>query len=30
MLAMHDDGAIPKYQVRIGLSDLSGTDGLQR
>jgi hypothetical protein len=32
MLAMHDDDddAIPKYKVRIGLSDLSGRDGLQR
>jgi len=30
MLTMHDDNTTPKYQVRIGLSNLTGTDSLQR
>jgi hypothetical protein len=29
MLAMHNDDTIPKYQVRVGLINLSGTDDLQ-
>jgi len=30
MLTMHDDNTTSKYQVRIGLSNLSRTDSLQR
>jgi len=30
MLTIHDDDTTPKYKVRTGLSNLSGTDSLQR